>query len=163
MNIIRVIVICFFTFIYFGLYQALAEQNFIKENAEKPNFLLIVADDLGYGDLGIHGSLQIPTPNIDQIAKQGILFTNGYASSSVCAPSRAGLLTGKHQAGFGFNDNLANNQPGFDPDYLGLPLAESTLADKLKSLGYITGLVGKWHLGAAPQFHPLKRGFDEFW
>jgi arylsulfatase A-like enzyme len=132
-------------------------------NTALPNFVLIVADDLGYGDLGIQGSKQIPTPNIDQLAREGIIFTNGYASSSVCAPSRAGLLTGKHQAGFGFNDNLADNQPGFDANYLGLPLTQSTLANKLKSLGYVTGLVGKWHLGAAPQFNPINRGFDEFW
>ena len=131
--------------------------------AALPNLVLIVADDLGYGDLGIQGSKQIPTPNIDQLAKEGVIFTNGYASSSVCAPSRAGLLTGKHQAGFGFNDNLAGNQPGFDANYLGLPLTESTLANKLKSLGYATGLIGKWHLGAAPHFNPIKRGFDEFW
>ena len=163
MNIIRTIVICFITFIHPGPFQTGPEQNHRSGNSEVPNFVLIVADDLGYGDLGIHGSLQIPTPNIDQIAKDGILFTNGYASSSVCAPSRAGLLTGKHQAGFGFNDNLANNQPGFDPDYLGLPITESTLANKLKSLGYATGLIGKWHLGVKPKFHPLKRGFDEFW
>jgi len=131
--------------------------------AALPNLVLIVADDLGYGDLGIQGSKQIPTPNIDQLAREGIIFTNGYVSSPVCAPSRAGLLTGKHQAGFGFNDNLAGNQPGFDANYLGLPLTEQTLANKLKSLGYATGLIGKWHLGAASQFNPAKRGFDEFW
>jgi arylsulfatase A-like enzyme len=131
--------------------------------AALPNLVLIVADDLGYGDLGIQGSKQIPTPNIDQLAKEGVIFTNGYVSSPVCAPSRAGLLTGKHQAGFGFNDNLAGNQPGFDANYLGLPLTEQTLANKLKSLGYATALIGKWHLGAAPHFNPVKRGFDEFW
>ena len=131
--------------------------------AALPNLVLIVADDLGYGDLGIQGSKQIPTPNIDQLARDGLIFTNGYVSSPVCAPARAGLLTGKHQAGFGFNDNLAGNQPGFDANYLGLPLTEQTLANKLKSLGYATGLIGKWHLGAAPQFNPVKRGFDEFW
>lgn len=163
MNIIRNLFICFCTVVYAGSFPASAQQNSARGNAEKPNLVLIVADDLGYGDLGIQGSVQIPTPNIDQIAKDGVLFTNGYASSSVCAPSRAGLLTGKHQAGFGFNDNLANNQPGFDPEYMGLPLTESTLANKLRSLGYVTGLFGKWHLGSKPQFHPLKRGFDEFW
>lgn len=133
------------------------------KNKALPNLVLIVADDLGYGDLGIQGSKQIPTPNIDQLAREGIIFTNGYVSSPVCAPSRAGLLTGKHQAGFGFNDNLAGNQPGFDANYLGLPLREQTLANKLKSLGYATGLIGKWHLGAAPHFNPVNRGFDEFW
>jgi arylsulfatase A-like enzyme len=72
-------------------------------------------------------------------------------------------MTGKNQVSFGFNDNLFPSQPGFDPNYVGLPLTETTLADKLKALGYVNGLIGKWHLGEKPQFHPLKRGFDEFW
>lgn len=134
-----------------------------KSGSEKPNLILIVADDLGYADLGFQGSKQIPTPNIDRLAKEGIIFSNGYVSSSVCSPSRAGLITGKHQASFGFNDNLSPAQPGFDPNYVGLPLTETTLADKLRSLGYVNGLIGKWHLGEKPHFHPLKRGFDEFW
>jgi arylsulfatase A-like enzyme len=163
MNFIRTILIYFITLTYFSLFQIVQGQSPKKANPALPNLVLIVADDLGYGDLGIQGSLQIPTPNIDQLARGGIQFTNGYASSSVCAPSRAGILTGKHQASFGFNDNLANSQPGFDANYLGLPITKLTLADKLRSLGYVTGLVGKWHLGAAPQFNPLKRGFDEFW
>lgn len=134
-----------------------------KGNPEKPNFILIVADDLGYADLGIHGSKQIPTPYIDRLAREGIVFSNGYVSSPVCSPSRAGLLTGKNQVSFGFDNNLFPAQPGFDPEYVGLPLTEITLANKLKSLGYVTGLMGKWHLGEKAQFHPLKRGFDEFW
>ncbi len=130
---------------------------------EKPNFVLIVADDLGYADLSLHGSNQISTPHIDQLAKGGVRFTNGYVSAPVCSPSRAGLLTGKNQVRFGHDNNLAGNQPGFDPDSLGLPLSETTLADRLGSLGYTTGLIGKWHLGHESHFHPLKRGFDEFW
>jgi arylsulfatase A-like enzyme len=134
-----------------------------KSNPELPNLILIVADDLGYADLSIHGSQQIPTPNIDRLARGGISFTNGYVSSPVCSPSRAGLLTGKNQVRFGHDNNLGGNQPGFDPAYLGLPLSEKTLADRLNSLGYVTGLIGKWHLGDEPHFHPIKRGFDEFW
>ncbi len=129
----------------------------------KPNFIIILADDLGYADLGFNGSKQIPTPNIDALAKAGISFTNGYVSAPVCSPSRAGLLTGKNQVRFGYDNNLGENQPGFDPEYMGLPLSEITLADRLKKLGYVTGLIGKWHLGHEPKFHPLKRGFDEFW
>ena len=163
MNIKRLILIYFFIFNYFSFIKAETVRNTIRGNAAVPNLILIVADDLGYGDLGVQGSIQIPTPNIDQIAKEGIQFTNGYSSSPVCAPSRAGFLTGKHQSGFGFNDNLANNQPGFDPNYLGLPLTESTIANKLKSLHFATGIIGKWHLGVNPQFHPTNRGFDEFW
>ena len=134
-----------------------------QTNAEKPNLILIVADDLGYADLGFQGSRQIPTPYINRLAEEGIVFTNGYVSSTVSSPSRAGLITGKNQVAFGYYDNLGPNQTGFDPNFRGLPLTETTLADRLKSLGYVTGLIGKWHLGEASHFHPLKRGFDEFW
>ncbi len=132
-------------------------------NQTKPNYILIVADDLGYADLSLNGSKQINTPNIDGLAKNGVNFTNGYVSSAVCSPSRAGLITGRNQVEFGHDNNLAHNQPGFDPEYLGLPVTEKTIPDYLKPLGYVSGLVGKWHLGYEPQFHPLKRGFDEFW
>jgi len=134
-----------------------------QDRSEKPNFVLILADDLGYGDLGIHGSKQIPTPSIDQLAKDGIMFTQAYVSSPVCSPSRAGLITGKNQLTFGFDNNLFHAQPGFDPNYVGLPLNEVTLADKLKPLGYTNGIIGKWHLGEKAHFYPNKRGFDEFW
>lgn len=141
--------------------------EFDKKNAryatDKPNFILIVADDLGFADLSFNGSTQIKTPNIDQLAKTGVTFSEGYVSSPVCSPSRAGLLTGINQVSFGHDNNLGGNQPGFDPEYLGLPLTQKTIADKLKPLGYTNGLIGKWHLGYEEQFHPLKRGFDEFW
>jgi arylsulfatase A-like enzyme len=132
-------------------------------NQGKPNFILIVADDLGFADLSLHGSKQIPTPNIDRLAAEGINFTQGYVSAPVCAPSRAGLMTGKNQVKFGFDNNLAENQPGFNPEFRGLPLSEKTIADRLKPLGYVSGLIGKWHLGEGESFHPLNRGFDEFW
>jgi arylsulfatase A-like enzyme len=135
----------------------------VSGGSKPPNFILILADDLGYGDLGITGSKQIPTPHIESLAASGVRFTNAYVSSSVCAPSRAGLMTGRHPASFGFRDNLAPIQPGHDPEFVGLPLNQTTLAQRLKPLGYTTGLVGKWHLGELPKFNPLKRGFDEFW
>jgi arylsulfatase A-like enzyme len=131
--------------------------------ATTPNIILLLADDLGYGDLGVTGSKQIPTPHIDSMAADGVKFTNAYVASPVCAPSRAGLMTGRNPIGFGFYDNLAPVQPGHDPETVGLPLTQTTLADRLKHLGYTTGIVGKWHLGEHPQFHPNKRGFDEFW
>ncbi|MDB4582817.1 sulfatase-like hydrolase/transferase [Draconibacterium sp.] len=131
--------------------------------AEKPNFIIILADDLGFADLSLNGSKQIPTPNIDRLAEQGINFTNGYVSGPVCSPSRAGLLTGRNQVTFGHDNNMGGNQPGFNPDFLGLPLSETTIATRLNKLDYVTGLIGKWHLGDEPHFHPLKRGFDEFW
>ncbi len=135
----------------------------LAQEATKPNFVLIVADDLGYADLGFTGSRQIYTPNIDRLAKQGVNCLQGYVSSSVSSPSRAGFITGKNQVSFGHDNNIGGSQLGFDPDFLGLPLTEVTIADRLKELGYATGLIGKWHLGDEPHFHPLKRGFDEFW
>lgn len=140
--------------------------NAIKSMAQAPkktNFVLIVADDLGYADLSLNGSRQISTPNIDGLAEQGVNCLEGYVSSPVSSPSRAGFITGKNQVSFGHDNNIGGSQAGFDSDYLGLPLTEVTIADRLKELGYVTGLIGKWHLGAEPHFHPLKRGFDEFW
>ena len=135
----------------------------VKDNNSKPNFILIVADDLGYADLSMNGSKQIPTSNIDRLAEEGITFTQGYVSAPVCSPSRAGLLTGRNQVHFGHDNNIGGNQTGFDPDFLGLPLTETTIASRLNDLGYVTGLIGKWHLGEESYFHPLKRGFSEFW
>jgi len=135
----------------------------LKNELQKPNFIIILADDLGYADLSMNGSKQISTPNIDALAKSGITMTQGYVSSAVCSPSRAGLLTGKNQVEFGYDNNLAHSQNGYDPEFAGLPVDEKTIATLLKEQGYATGLVGKWHLGDQEQFHPLNRGFDEFW
>jgi arylsulfatase A-like enzyme len=120
----------------------------------KPNILLIVGDDMGYADVGFHGCKDIPTPNLDALAASGVRFTNGYVSGPYCSPTRAGLMTGRYQTRFGHEFN-----PGAGH---GLPLSEKTLADRLKAAGYVTGLVGKWHLGAQPEMHPQRRGFDEF-
>ena len=124
-----------------------------------PNILVIVTDDMGYGDIGIHGSKDIPTPNIDALAKVGIRFTDAYVSGPYCSPTRAGLLTGRYQQRFGheFNLNMSADYSDF-----GLPLSETTMADRLKAAGYRTSLIGKWHLGFGDKFHPMARGFDEF-
>ncbi len=124
----------------------------------KPNIIFIVADDLGSGDVGFMGCEDIPTPNLDSIAKHGVRFTNGLVSHPFCSPTRAGLLTGRYQQRFGHENN-----PRYDATdrKAGLPLTETTLPQVLKQAGYVTGIVGKWHLGGAPEFHPLKRGFDE--
>jgi arylsulfatase A-like enzyme len=135
----------------------------VKSGNDTPNFILIVADDLGYADLSLNGSKQIPTPNIDRLAHKGVNFTQGYVTSPVCSPSRAGLITGRNQVHFGYDNNIGGSQPGFDPQFMGLPVSEKTIADMLKPLGYVSGLIGKWHLGYEQQFHPLNRGFDEFW
>lgn len=126
----------------------------------KPNIVLLVADDLGFAEIGVHGCKDIPTPNIDSIANNGVRFSHGYVSCPVCSPTRAGLMTGRYQQRFGheFNPGPANQASG---DF-GLPLSETTLASRLKELGYATGMVGKWHLGYQPEYHPMKRGFDEF-
>jgi arylsulfatase A-like enzyme len=122
----------------------------------RPNILFIVGDDMGYADVGFHGCKDIPTPNLDALAASGVRFTNGYVSGPYCSPTRAGLMTGRYQTRFGHEFNPGGGSSG-------LPLTERTIADRLKAAGYVTGLVGKWHLGAQPEFHPQKRGFDEFY
>jgi len=121
----------------------------------RPNILVIVGDDMGYADVGFHGVKDIPTPHLDALASGGVKFTSGYVSGPYCSPTRAGLLTGRYQQRFGHEFNPAGATSG-------LPVTETTLADHLKSAGYHTGLVGKWHLGSQASMHPLKRGFDEF-
>ena len=121
----------------------------------KSNILFIVGDDMGYVDVGFHGCKDIPTPHLDALAASGVRFTNGYVSGPYCSPTRAGLLTGRYQTRFGheFNPGGAQN---------GMPVTEKTLADRLKAAGYVTGLIGKWHLGSAAGMLPQQRGFDEF-
>lgn len=137
-----------------------------KSGQSAPNIVLFFADDAGYSDFGFQGSTVMKTPNLDKIAQSGVTFTQGYVSDSTCGPSRAGLMSGKYQQRFGYEEI---NVPGFMSDNsalngneMGLPLDQSTMADKLKALGYQTAVFGKWHLGNADRFHPLKRGFDEF-
>jgi len=134
-----------------------------QNNNQKPNFIIILADDLGYGDVGFTGSAQIKTPHIDALANTGVTFTQGYVSAPVCGPSRAGLITGRNQVNFGIDNNLKASLPQFDKNYVGLPIAEKTIANRLSDLGYVNGIIGKWHLGEEDHFHPTKRGFDEFW
>jgi arylsulfatase A-like enzyme len=124
--------------------------------AKRPNVVIILADDLGYADVGFHGCKDVPTPRIDSIARDGVRCTDGHVSGPYCSPTRAGLLTGRYQQRFGHEFN-----PGDAPG-IGLPLSETTIADRLRSAGYATGLVGKWHLGTDADHHPQRRGFDEF-
>ena len=123
---------------------------------DKPNVIILLADDLGWADLGYQGSDDIRSPHIDSLAKNGIRFTDGHVSASVCSPSRAGLMTGRYQQRFGHE---ANSPPPSD----GMDLEQITMADRLKKLGYRTGLIGKWHLGNQDEFYPTRRGFDYFY
>ena len=126
-------------------------------NAISPNIVFIFADDLGYGDLSSYGASDIKTPNIDFIGKNGIRFTDFYSVSSVCTPSRAGMLTGRYPQRFGLNGVL------FPDSHTGLPSSEYTIAELLSDNGYKTGMVGKWHLGHKNEFLPLQQGFDFFY
>jgi arylsulfatase A-like enzyme len=126
----------------------------------RPNLVLILADDLGYRDVSLHGG-GIPTPEIDQLAASGVRFTQAYSTSSVCAPSRAAILTGRYQNRFGFEFNLLEAAQA-ETVAPGLPTSETTLAELLSGAGYKSAVIGKWHLGLASRFSPLSRGFDEF-
>lgn len=129
---------------------------------DKPNILFILADDMGYGDLGCYGSTQVKTPNLDALAAKGVRFTDAYVSASVCAPSRAGILTGRYQERFGFEHNLSSPSH-VKPERVGIPLDETLMSDRLKKLGYRTGVIGKWHVGEhLDEHHPNARGFDFF-
>ena len=123
---------------------------------QKPNVVIILSDDQGNADAGYQRSpAVVSTPAIDKLASDGIVFTNGYASAYVCAPTRAGLLTGRYQQRFGFYRASDSRQ--------GMPKDEITLADILKKKGYRTGVFGKWHLGLTKPYYPTSRGFDEFY
>jgi arylsulfatase A-like enzyme len=126
---------------------------------EKPNIIVILADDLGYADVGFMGCKDIRTPHLDQLAASGVTFTKGYVNHPVCAPSRAALLAGRYQQRFGFENNV-----GYDPsnNLMGIDPAEVLFPQRLQKAGYVTGAIGKWHLGAGAPFHPNQRGFDHF-
>jgi arylsulfatase A-like enzyme len=126
----------------------------------RPNIILIVADDLGYAELGCQGATDVRTPHIDSIARHGIRFTSGYVTAPVCSPSRAGLLTGRYQQRFGHELNAIGPQNRLP--HVGLPTSEKTIADDFRAAGYATGIVGKWHLGGTEPYHPERRGFGEF-
>ena len=129
--------------------------------ASRPNILVIVADDLGWGELGCQSfSRQIPTPNIDSIASNGVRFTSGYVAAPICSPSRAGFITGRYPQRFGHEFNPIPGK-GTTANF-GLSVQESTIGNRFKDAGYVTGWFGKSHLGFAPRFHPLQRGFDDF-
>jgi len=151
MKVKLVLLLCLYVFIS-------CNKNTYTEKKGKviqPNIIVILVDDAGYADFGFMGSKDLETPNIDKLAKQGTIFTDAHVSATVCAPSRAGLITGRYQQRFGFE---ANGTGG-----IGLADDVVTMADILKENGYKTIALGKWHLGAEEDDHPNKRGFDEFY
>ena len=129
--------------------------------AERPNFVIIFCDDLGYGDLGCFGHPTIRTPNLDRMAAEGQKWTNFYVGASVCTPSRAALLTGRLPMRNGMMS--AKRRVLFPDSTGGLPEAEITIAEQLKTVGYATAAIGKWHLGHLPPFLPTEHGFDTYW
>ncbi|WP_144059618.1 sulfatase-like hydrolase/transferase [Rhodopirellula sallentina] len=158
-----------FSFLTFGGVTAAVGQGSERANpwqasaVVKPNVLLILADDMGYADIGCHGSTQIPTPNIDALAQDGVLCTQAYVSGAVCSPSRAGILTGRYQQRFGWEHNFAFN-PHVIPEYKAVPKDERMIPQYLRPAGYATAIIGKWHLGLRDikWQHPLGRGFDYY-
>jgi arylsulfatase A-like enzyme len=129
----------------------------VRGHAAQPNFIIIYADDMGYGDLACYGAEGCETPELDRMAKEGMRFTDFSTSSSICTPSRAGLLTGRYAKRWGHNGRV---YWPYSKD--GMPSAEITIAEVLKEKGYQTAIVGKWHLGHRGDFHPLAQGFDSF-
>ncbi len=127
---------------------------------QPPNIVVLLADDLGYAELGCQGHSGVSTPAIDSIARRGVRFTDGYVTAPFCSASRAGLLSGRYQTRFGYEFNPIGAR-NVDPE-VGLPASERTLAERLHELGYATALVGKWHVGGHARYHPLRHGFDEF-
>ena len=129
-----------------------------QKKQDQPNIVILLADDLGYGDLGVTGSPDCKTPNIDALAHDGVRFTNYYTSGPVCSPTRSALMTGRYQARF------KNMEGAFHlgVDFIGLPENEETIGKALQRANYKTGLVGKWHLGSLPHMQPQNQGFDEF-
>ena len=137
---------------FIALLEAAAAET--TTNGARPNILFIVGDDVGYADLGFHGCKENLTPNLDALAASGVRFTSGYVSGPYCSPTRAALLTGRYQNRFGHEFNPGRGY--------GMPIDQKTIADRLRTAGYRTALIGKWHLGSAEAMRPLQRGFDEF-
>jgi len=131
-----------------------------SSESSNPNVIVILADDLGYGDLGCYGHPTFKTPNLDRMASEGARLTQFYTPVPYCAPTRASLMTGRYPFRSGMTRNPAPDEPG-QSDF-GLPASEVTLAEAFKAAGYRTGMIGKWHLGHKPEFYPTRHGFDEY-
>ncbi len=126
------------------------------QEVEKANILLILTDDMGYADAGFQGSTEILTPNLDELAANGVIFTEAHVTATVCSPSRAGIVTGRYQQRFGHEANVPPRNKGMDA-------TQVTIADVLLENGYRTSINGKWHLGFLDEYHPNSRGFEHFY
>ncbi|NWG47009.1 MAG: sulfatase-like hydrolase/transferase [Alphaproteobacteria bacterium] len=126
---------------------------------ERPNIIIFLADDHGWGDLGVQGASDVKTPNLDRLAQEGAFLTDFYSNHTICAPTRAGFITGRYQHSFGFE----NARPMDEETPNGLPVDVPTVPERLKALGYATGMTGKWHMGYFPQHAPTNRGFDFYY
>ena len=133
-----------------------------QDASSQPNIILIFCDDLGYGDLSSYGSVWNQTPEIDQMAAEGVRFTNFYAGAPVCTPSRAGLMTGSYARRVDMDLDAKNRWVLFPVGKKGINPDEITLPELLKGAGYATAIIGKWHLGDQPAFLPTRNGFD-YW
>ena len=138
-------------------FNAVVPEQSVAQDFERPNLIFILVDDQGYYDLGCYGATEVATPNVDAMAKEGLRFTDYYAAAPICSPSRAGILTGCYPRRVGLESwvQRADSRQGIHPD-------ELTLAELLKSEGYATACIGKWHLGFREPFLPRQQGFDHY-
>lgn len=145
-----------------GPVQERSRPGLAASQRSRPNIIVIMADDLGYSDVSTYPGGRLPTPNIDRLGKDGVIFTQGYVTAPICSPSRAGLMTGRYQQRYGFE---YNNGPDVRDaaEHLGLATSEITLAQVMQGGGYRTGAIGKWHLGWNDEHYPTRRGFDDWW
>ena len=145
----------FITALFFALLLLPLKLSAVENSS--PNVVIVLTDDMGYGDIGANGATLIKTPNIDKLAKSGLNFTNFYASANVCTPSRAGLMTGRYALRMGLAKGVLSAESSG-----GLPVTEETIAELAQRAGVRTSLIGKWHLGSFPDHHPMNHGWQEF-
>ena len=152
-------------FLFAGLLAGRSEAS--PEHSRQPNIVLLFADDAGYGDFGFHGSHHFKTPHLDRLASSGARLSSFYVTGATCAPSRGGMITGRYHQRFGYEEihvpGIMSPSSKLLGDEMGLPTGQKTVANHLQDLGYVTAVFGKWHLGVADRYHPLRRGFDEFY
>lgn len=152
------------TLSFFSTLLFLLATGLVNADAPRPNIVLVLCDDLGYSDVGFNGATDIRTPEMDKLADEGTIFTSAYVVHPFCGPSRMGLMAGRYPHEFGAPFNLPNCGLGIEEwNHEGIDVKETLMSTVLQDAGYYTGAFGKWHMGIDPQFHPNKRGFDEYY